>query len=170
VDESHVPSSRVLDPEYVADLEDLSLDDLHRKQAESLELETEVSYARRVAQGRIDILEAELDRRARGASLGELIEALPSILADEGPRASPAASRLPIKLAPEHDSDEWGPRLSELETVLVALPDLSEEQLRDSMAQLRSLEREMSTQRRALHEVLTRIDGALAQRITTGAT
>src|SRR5207244_11375124 len=57
--------------------------------AECTELETEVSFVRRLAQGRIDILDAERDRRASGGSLEDLIGSLSKILADEGPRPTP---------------------------------------------------------------------------------
>src|SRR2546429_3458732 len=91
---------KVLDPEFLADLPEWPLDELRRRQTECLEIETEVSYVRRMTQARIDILEAELDRRASGGSVGDLIAALPEILADEGPRAPAEKSRLTRRLAP----------------------------------------------------------------------
>src|SRR5262245_27952378 len=129
-------SSRVLDPAYLEGIEERAVDELRAMHAECLELETEVSYVRRIAQARIDIVEAELDRRARGGSLEELIESLPQILADPGPRGDPATSRLPMQLAPEQES-EWAPRLAEVETVLADLPGLSEDQLRAALDRLR---------------------------------
>ena len=56
----------VLDPAFLTKVSDWSLDELRRRHAEFLEIETEVSYVRRMTQARIDILEAELDRRASG--------------------------------------------------------------------------------------------------------
>ncbi len=63
--------------------------------AECLELETEVSYVRRLTQARIDILEAEIGRRERGETMEDLIRALPTILADTGPRAAPGGESPP---------------------------------------------------------------------------
>ena len=83
--EPHDRSARVLDPAYLADLESHSVEELRTMHAECLELETEVSYVRRLTQARIDILEAEIERRASGQSLEELIEALP--------RSSPTPGR-----------------------------------------------------------------------------
>ena len=97
-------------PRYLADLEARSVDELRAMHAECLELETEVSYVRRLTQARIDILEAEIERRASGGSLEDLIHAAPQILADPGPRGNPASSRLPLQMAPEQDS-EWAPDL-----------------------------------------------------------
>ncbi|HKH26658.1 MAG TPA: aerial mycelium formation protein, partial [Acidimicrobiia bacterium] len=72
----------VLDPAFLTKVSDWPLDDLRRRHAECLEIETEVSYVRRMTQARIDILEAELARRASGGTVGDLISALPEILAD----------------------------------------------------------------------------------------
>src|SRR5262245_22973167 len=67
--QEHVRTARVLDPGYLADLEQRALEDLRAMHAECLELETEVSYVRRLTQARIDILRAEVQRRERGESM-----------------------------------------------------------------------------------------------------
>jgi hypothetical protein len=130
--------------------------------AECLELETEVSYVRRLTQARIDILRAEVQRRERGESMEDLIRALPQILADPGPRGTPASSHLPLQLAPNEDS-EWSSELAEFDGVLANLPSLSDGELADSIARLQTVEREVSTERRALHGVLDRIDLRLGE-------
>ena len=117
--------------------------------AECLELETEVSYVRRLTQARIDILEAEIGRRERGESMEDLIRALPTILADTGPRAAPAASHLPLQMAPAQDS-EWASELEEFDGLLANLPVLSDDGLVDAIDRLRSLERDVSAERRSL--------------------
>ena len=105
-----------------------SIDELRLMHAECLELETEVSYVRRLTQARVDILEAETGRRERGESLEDLINSLPQILSDPGPRAAPATSRLPMQMAPAQES-EWAPRLAAFEGTLTDLPGLSEDEL-----------------------------------------
>ena len=158
---SHDRSARVLDPEYVVDLESNSIEELRAKHAECIELETEVSYVRRLTQAQIDILEAEVGRRSTGGSLEELIQQLPQILADAGPRGNPASSRLPLQMAPEQDS-EWAPDLERFDGVLANLPTLTDAELADAIAGLKTLEREVSDQRRELHGVIDRIDQTLA--------
>jgi hypothetical protein len=160
----HDRSARVLDPAYLAELESLSIDELRTMHAECLELETEVSYVRRLTQARIDILEAEIERRSSGQSLEQLIEALPQILADSGPRGNPASSRLPMQMAPEQDS-EWAPDLQRFDGVLANLTALTETELTDAIAGLRALEREVSDQRRELFGVIDRIDRSLAAQL-----
>jgi hypothetical protein len=162
--EDHDRSDRVLDPGYLEHLEAITIDELHAKHAECVELETEVSYVRRLTQARIDILEAEIRRRETGGSLEDLIAHLPQILSDPGPRGTPASSRLPLQLAPAQDS-EWAPDLERFDRVLANLPTLTDTELEESIAGLRTLEREVSDQRRELFAVIDRIDVSLAEHL-----
>ncbi|MEX1009143.1 MAG: hypothetical protein WD271_15060 [Acidimicrobiia bacterium] len=162
----HVRTAKVLDPSYVEDLDARSVDELRLMHAECLELETEVSYVRRLTQARIDILEAEIGRRERGESMEDLIRALPEILADTGPRATPAASHLPLQMAPAQDS-EWAPELEEFDGLLANLPILSDDGLVDAIDRLRALERDVSSERRGLHTVIDRIDLRLGVLLNT---
>ena len=159
--EPHDRSAHVLDPAYLVGIEELSVDALRTKHAECVELETEVSYVRRLSQARIDILEAEINRRSSGQSMEELIQQLPQILADTGPRGNPASSRLPLQMAPEQDS-EWAPDLQRFDGLLSNLSTLSDTELAEAIVGLRSLEREVSDQRRERHGVIDRIDTSLA--------
>ena len=165
MDDRHVRSGHVLDPAYLAGLDTRPVDELRTMHAECLELETEVSYVRRLIQARIDILGAELSRRASGGTLEDLIKALPQILADPGPRADPASSRIPLKMAPDQES-EWAGDLEESDSLLANLPALGDDELRTAMDRLRTLERDVSDERRALFGVIDRIDHDLAGRLT----
>lgn len=160
---------RVLDPGYLTDLSSRSLDDLEVMKKECVELETEASFVRRLAQARIDILEAERDRRASGGSLDELIAGLSRILADDGPRPGPSQAHLPQRMAPSPDI-EWVRGLEPLvaDSTLARLPDLSDEELGDVHDHLVRLEREVSAVRHSLHDVLRAVELELAQRIQAG--
>jgi hypothetical protein len=162
--DTHDRSAHVLDPAYVNGLESSSVDQLREKHAECVELETEVSYVRRLTQALIDILEAEILRRSSGQSIEQLIQQLPQILADAGPRGNPASSRLPLQMAPERES-EWASRFEEFDGVLANLPTLSDAELDDAIVGLRALEREVSDERRALHDVIDRLDQSLAAQL-----
>jgi hypothetical protein len=161
MDDRHVRSARVLDPSYVSGIDARSLDELREMHAECTEFETEVSYVRRLAQARIDILEAEVERRSTGGSLTDLVDALPRILADSGPRGNPATSRLPLHFTPEQEG-EWEPDLARFDSVLARLPSLDEAQLDAALEGLRQLERSVSDERRQLHGVIDQIDVQLA--------
>lgn len=157
---------RVLDPAYLEGLSDRPVDEVASMQTECVELETEASFVRRLAQARIDILEAERRRREDGGSLDELIAGLAGILADEGPRPSPAQAHLPQVLHPSPEI-EWTRGLERLvgDATLVRLPDLPDEELTQAEEGLRELETEVSTVRHRLHEVLHALEMELAARI-----
>lgn len=159
----------MLEPPYLDGLIDRDLDDVRAMHEECLAVETELSYVRRLAQARIDIVEAELDRRARGGTINDLVAALPQILADDSPRSDPASSRLPRPLAPAPDI-QWRRGLERLITdaTLVNLPTLSEEELNSTLEQLRELEHEVSATRRGLHRVIDSIEANLAERHKVG--
>jgi hypothetical protein len=159
-------ADRVLDPAYLSNLAAFDVDGLHQKKDECVELETEYSFVRRLAQGRIDIIEAEQRRRETGGGLDELLAMLPKILADQGPRPSPSQARLAQQLAPSPDI-AFSRGLEHLvgDATLARLPDLSDEEIAEALTQLKQLEREVSAVRRSLHEVLHVLETDLAQRL-----
>lgn len=162
---------RVLDPGYLDGVDARSEDELRTMRQECTEVETEYSYLRRLAQGRVAILEAERDRRTRGAPLSELVEQLPQILAgDEPQRPAQAEVRIPALLAPKKLTgyQRGLERLVEDDT-LANLPNLSDTALDESIEQLKVLEREVSDLRRRLHGVIDSLADELAARSSAGA-
>lgn len=157
---------RILAPEYLEGLNGAGLDELRAMERETIEVETEISYVRRLAQGRIDILAAESDRRARGGALGDLVAALPTILADDTGRSGPATTRVQPVLAPSAGI-QWNRGLERLITdgTLANLPHLSDAELQATIGQLRELERDVSERRRAVHAVLDALTHAIASRL-----
>src|SRR5205823_1705359 len=79
---------RVLAENYLDGIATLPMDEVRSLRKEAEQEETDLSYLRRLLQGRLDILRAELARRS-GATSGTLVDALPKILADEGTTTSP---------------------------------------------------------------------------------
>jgi hypothetical protein len=75
---------RVLDPSFTADLIALSTDELRRRRAEAEAEEEAISYVRRVLQGRLDILRAELRHREQAGNeeAGGLLAQLSAALSD----------------------------------------------------------------------------------------
>jgi hypothetical protein len=165
---------RVLAPEYLEGLDGRGLDEVRAMETECAEIETEISYVRRLAQARIDILEAEIDRRAKGGSLsglsdGDLAAALKEILVDDGPRRAPADTRLPSPLAPSMEiTFNRGLETLVSDATLANLPTLSEDELQSTLAQLRQLEQEVSGTRHDLHRVMESLERDLAQRLAVG--
>jgi hypothetical protein len=77
---------RVLDPGFTDGVDQLGLPELRARREEA-----DVSYLRRLLQGRLDILRAELVRRSAGGDqdVGGLLTGLPAILTDDSPGSSP---------------------------------------------------------------------------------
>jgi len=163
---------RVLDPAYVADLAGVPLDELRRRHRECQEVETEVSYVRRLAQARMEILAAERDRRRRGEGRGlhELIEDLPRILAGDHPRPGPGRARLPDPLAPAMGI-AWRRGLERLvsDATLARLPNLSDDELEAVADELAAFEREVSQTRRALHRVADVLEREVGSRVAASS-
>jgi hypothetical protein len=163
--------ARLLDPHFLDDLSERDLDDVRQMRAESEETETAVSFLRRMAQGRLDLIHAYLDRRSRSEinDMRAFIEDLPSIIAaGPPPKAGPTrffGSRLPEArpedLSTELDAVLGAEKMSELES----LDDRELDQIADELAEM---ERRISRQRRALHELIDRIQAEIVSRYKTG--
>ena len=157
---------KVLDPDFVEGLRQLSLDDLRERRKEAEQEETDLSYMRRLLQGRLDILRAELARRAGDGS--DLVDALPQILADEpsgGPRG------LGRHMAAEPSRADAHRRYVE---ALVADVDLSnpdshdDDSLRRVLETLESEEQKVSESRRAVQKVMDALTGEVTRRYREG--
>ena len=161
---------RVLEPEYRADLASLDPDELRTRRSDSQQVEAKLSYLRRLVQGRLDIVSAEIDRRSSGGSsdLSDLVARLPEILADKG--RAPGPGRMPTNLQPP-DDDDLTDELDEISgpTTLGSLPDLPDDDLQQVAERLRDLERRVSAQRRSVFEVIDALQAELAGRFEQGA-
>src|SRR4051794_35808748 len=91
----------VLDPSYLLDLEARTLDEVRSMRDAAQRVETGVSFLRRLAQGRLDIVNHELERRRQGGEpgdLSDLIGQLPDILSEHS--RAPGMGRPPQDLQP----------------------------------------------------------------------
>ena len=70
----------VLEPGYLDDISEADLDDLRQRREAAEDVESQISYYRRLLHGRVDLLDFELRRRS-GQEERSLIEAPPEILA-----------------------------------------------------------------------------------------
>jgi hypothetical protein len=87
---------RVLDPRFVAGVGQLDLAELRSRREEAEAEEADISYLRRLLQGRLDILRAELVRRSSGGEqdVAGLLAGLPAILTDDAPGTFSAIPRI----------------------------------------------------------------------------
>lgn len=163
--------SKVLDPGYVADVQSLSTDEIRKRRSECAEVETALSYVRRLAQGHLDILVSDLQRRAVGDAspeLGEMVNQLSEVLS-AGPQRSPGAGRLPTLMAPDLDEAMIGELEAALADLTIAdLPQLSDEEAIALGERLRDFERRVSKDRRALHEAMAVFEADIVRRYKQG--
>ena len=102
---------RVLDPRFTDGVGRLGLAELRARREEAEAEEADVSYLRRLLQGRLDILRAELVRRSAGdeQDVAGLLAGLPAILSDDAPGTFGAG---PQPVQPGHgevEADQVGP-------------------------------------------------------------
>lgn len=164
---------RVRRPEYLADVSGRTVDEIRAMRAECQALENGLSYVRRLAQGRLDILAGELEQRrhdGKAADLRSLIERLPEILSDRTRSEGGAAAA-----RPPQDLDVASPTTTELEARLDAIAGpgadpaaLDDEQLGEVVARLVEFEQEVSAARRHLHEVFDVLSHELTRRYRSG--
>jgi hypothetical protein len=160
---------RLIDPAFVVSINDRALDDLRAMKAECNEIENALSYNRRLAQARIEILEAEHERRARGGSVEDLVKDLPRILSGESGRSSITDTRVAPPDSPGLDL-KWPDGREQLiaDTTLANLPVIADAELDSTIERLQAFERELSDLRRAIHDVIDTIEREIAARQVAG--
>jgi hypothetical protein len=157
------------------DLARLSLPELRALRRDAQRDEADLSYVRRLLQGRIDILRAELARRGRGpvpASVpapvdASLVERLPEILTDAPARQRSSARH--VTLGTPH-SEEYG-QLAAAMLAEVELSDLearTDLELSTAMGRLIRYEQEISGHRQRLQRTTDDCSGEIARRYREG--
>jgi len=163
----HRRIDRVLAEDYLDGLREASLADVRSLRDEAEQEEVDLSYLRRMVQGRLDVLRAEATRRG-GAEGGDLVAGLAAILAEE-PR-SPARG-LGRHTSVEPSRVDQHRRYVE---ALVADVDLSDVSARsdDDLAKARDLlaaeEQGLSAKRREVQRVMDACSAEITRRYRDG--
>ena len=147
----------VLEPGYMSDLDEIDLDELRKRRAATEDVEIQISYSRRLLQGRMDLLAFEVRRRT-GEEERSLLEALPEILAT-GLVFGPEPILRHLETMPPSPTTE-GHRLLDrvlADGILTELPDLSDDEVHEAIDRLGDVEAELSLQRKQLHGVIDSI-------------
>ncbi len=146
------------------------MDDLRSRRGICDDLDSELSYYRRLLHGRMDLLSFELRRRS-GEETRTLIEALPDILSD-GSEEGPSHFLVP-KLLPVDPPDVPAEGRRPIDRVLgddflTHLPDIKTAELEEIQLMLTEAESKVSQQRRGVYEVLEQLTGEVARRYRDG--
>lgn len=155
------PISQVEDPSS------LSLDQLRELRATLQAQDDVVSYARRVAQARLDLVVSEIGRRAESA--GE-VESVPEEVSEVLSRHLTSGSPRPPRPAEDLSDNELSSELDALcaEHGFGRLPDLDDEELARLRAAIGEFERRVSDDRRARFERLDALSAELVKRYRDG--
>jgi hypothetical protein len=158
----------VLAEDYLSGLRTATLAEVRELRGEAEQEEVDLSYIRRMVQGRLDVIRAELNRREGGASGGNLVADLASILADE-PRAP--ARGLGRHVTAEPSRADSHRRYVE---ALVADVDLSDvgtrttDELAHALRTLSEEEQTLSGKRRKVQEVMDACSAEITRRYRDG--
>lgn len=162
---------RVLRNDYLDGIDEWPIEEIRERRAECQRLEDAVSYLRRLVQTRIDILGMESRSRSDGLlpDLDSLIAQLPSILGDGENR--PQGGRF-LSAEPDDGQELWAEaRVAEAcgGFDVESAPELHDDVLAVMADNLATLEREVSAERRRLHDVFDQLQAELVRRYRSGA-
>lgn len=160
---------RVTSPDFLEDLEQRPVSDIRAMRDECRDEELRLSYARRLVQGRIDIVRAEIERRGRGDDEPlDLVALLPKILADD-PAPQARDPRNVALFSPEGPTGQRAHDAVLEDPIISHIPDLDDDELRGVLADLEASERDVSATRRTVLDHFDRLQGELIARYRDGA-
>lgn len=174
-DEERRRDDRIFDPAYVSDLASLPTPELRRRRGECELFEAELSYTRRLLQGKLDIIRAEIERRSEGSTGGisALKEKLAEILSNgngsngtNGPSGN--VRHNPIVLPPNAETQRREVERMASETLLSHLDDLPDDELAGIVEGLAAAEKESSQKRRKVQTIIDEIGDELVRRYREG--
>jgi hypothetical protein len=157
---------RILEQGYLEGLPNWPTAQVRTARAECEAEEEGISYARRVLQGRLDILRAELLGREGDGGAEDLLARLPGILSSDHVASPPAKARSTRLRVPE-DADRHEDEIDELvgSTEFAELPT---DELAAIIERLVAHERHLSALRRQLFDRIDALRDELARRYKDG--
>ncbi len=150
----------------VTDPHELTLDELRALRNELQSEDDVVSYVRRVAQARLDLVRAEAHRRERGESHEDLSSELRVVLSSHLTGGPPRPPRPDENL----DDNELSDRLDKVcaEYGFSRLEELTPSEIQALDGQLTAFERQVSDDRRERYERLDALSAELVRRYREG--
>lgn len=153
---------RVLSPEFTGDLAGLSMQEVRERRQDAMQEEADLSYVRRMLQGRIDILDQELQADG-GDSDEDLVARLTRAMVSHG-SVQPSSSRH-LTMEPSRLAERR--RYVERLIADIGLSDpstMTPDEVRGAVARLQEQEREVSEVRSQVHVVIDALTAELAAR------
>ena len=156
---------RVLAEDFATDLAGLDLDEVRSRRREAEQEEADLSYIRRMLQGRMDILRAELARRSGGGE--KIVEHLSQVLADSA-RSDHGSGRF-LRVEPSRVDEHR--RLVEQVVADVGVSDVegrTDDELREALGRLEGFEQGISEDRHRVQMVMDALTTEVASRYKSG--
>jgi hypothetical protein len=155
------------------DLVATSPDELRARRADCEGMEAAISYARRALHGRLDIVHADLRRRAEGRDdprLEDLVAQLPEILAETQPVGASGSLRILVSPEPSAVVEDLMALVDEVAgpNALTHLAQFDDEAVSSAATRLAELEHEFSVARRQLHHNIDLLQAELSSRYGRG--
>ena len=156
----------MVNAEELLDPRALTLDELRSLRNRLQSEDDEVSYVRRVAQARVDLVRAEQHRRDRGESTDDLSSELRVVLSTHLTGGSPRPPRPVDHVADNELSDELDGVCAE--NGFSRLEELSSDELATLEHELTAFERRVSDDRRDRYDRLDALSAELVRRYREG--
>ena len=156
----------LLDPSFLDGIEELPMTEVRALRHRAEQEEVNLSYTRRLLQGRLDILRREVQRRAEhdGRSLVDL---LPEILAEKGRGPAHGLGRhQTVQPSAPEEYESWVNGLTTVD--LSAITELTDAKLEQAARALAEAEKGLSERRRGVQQVMDALAGELGRRYREG--
>ena len=165
------PLDKILADDYLGDLSALDITEIRSRRAHCQDIETGMSYLRRLVQGRLDVVKAEQIRRAEGGDatdLEDLIARLPALLAEH--TRNPGTGRLPQSIGTGTVDPDLAEELDRIISTghLTDIGELGDDELAAAREALDAFEHEVSGLRRSLFDRIDALETELTRRYRTG--
>jgi hypothetical protein len=170
------PIDRILSPGFADDVTSLGFAELRERRHLAEQEEVDLSYARRLLQGRVDLLRAEQAQRASardGADAGartdvELAHDLSLMLSDDGPRSDHGLGRH-LTAEPSRVGEHRRTAEQAVDDVRASDPSaLDDEALEAAIAYLKDIEQAISDNRHQVQKVMDVLTAEVARRYRDG--
>lgn len=157
------PIDQILSAGFVADVEHLDLGVLRERRHLAEQEEVDLSYARRLLQGRIDVLTANA-APAGARTDADLAHDLAEALTEDGPRADHGLGRH-LNVDPSRVGEH---RRAAEQAVATLTTGSASEDVDAAVETLRGLERDVSESRHRVQQVMDVLTAEVARRYRTG--
>lgn len=158
---------KVLADDFATGLDAIDIDELRGRRREAEQEEADLSYVRRMLQGRTDILRAELARRS-GGSDARIVEHLSQVLSDSA-RNDHGLGRF-LRVEPSRVDEHR--RAVEQVIADVGVSEVeghSDDDIRAALGRLEEFEHAVSEDRRRVQKVMDALTAEVAGRYKSGA-